>query len=67
MGDWQQEAYLVNFYGHYANQQQPMPITEWPHWIEQGVAVLSHLTAVEHDEQMKQARKQSGQNQYYGS
>jgi hypothetical protein len=61
--DWQQEAYLVSFYGHYANQQLPMPVTDWPNWIVQGIAVLSHIQNVEHDQDMKKPTR----DPYYGS
>jgi hypothetical protein len=47
MGNFEQEMFLINWFGHYQNKNLPMPVFDTPQWIAEGVGILSHIENVE--------------------
>jgi len=48
---WTFETYIVDFFAHYRNQMPPLPIVEWPLWVKESIAHLSHIVNMDAEEE----------------
>jgi len=48
-GNFEQEAFITNWFGHYRNQHLPMSLFDTPQWVAEGVGLLSHIENVENE------------------
>ena len=54
--DYSQERWIVNLYGHYKNGHLVLPIADWPAWLSEGVAVLTHCDNVEAENRQNRSK-----------
>ena len=52
------EYFVIDFFSHYRNQMAMIPIMEWPVWLKEAVAHLSHI--VNMDEEADRMKQQAG-------
>lgn len=47
---WDQEIWLTEFFIHYKNGHNMIPIMEWPNWIKDALNILMNITIAESEE-----------------
>jgi len=53
---WNQERYIVDFYGHYQNQMPPIPVVQWPSWLDQAMIHLSRIVKMDRETEEQDAK-----------
>lgn len=55
--DYSQEAYIVDAFMHYRNGHLIMPIEEWPGWLRDGMALMSHIAGVDEERKIERMKR----------
>ena len=54
--NYSQERYIVNLYGHYRNGHLMIPLADWPGWLSDAIAILTHVDNVEQENRMNRSK-----------